>query len=136
MPVLVPLIITLLVIYAIALYLIPAVATVITSLLIGKVGKLTENQMWNIGTLFYFLAGCIYACMTLSYYDLKGFWAFASWVLITLFWPIPIAFIDFHQHDGGMKLKLIAIIVTFVITQLCAVIMVLNGAKQRIDKMD
>jgi|GEM_PF-4756867 len=136
MPALAPIIIAVLVIFVVALYIIPVVTAIITSLLIGKAGKLTEDQMFTVGFGFYFLAGFIYACMTLSFYDLEGFWAFASWVLIVIFWPIPIAFMDFHQPDGGMKLKLIAIILTFAITQLSAVIMVLHRAKKQTDKLD
>jgi len=136
MPALGPLIIAIIVIWLVAIYIVPTVSAIITAVLVGKAGKLSEDETVTFGFLFYFAAGFLFAVLTLMRYEIEGFLAFASFVLIVLFWPVPVAFMDFKETGTEFAIHLKVMIAAFVITQIAAVFKVLNRAREDTKKLD
>lgn len=118
------------VIFLIGAYIVPILASFITSFILKKTGRLDENQAFELGCHLYLIIGFLFGIAALFNYDFGKVDGFFAFIGIFLFWPVCIMFMEFAQPDGGTKLRWSVFILGFVLTQMSAIIMIINRSRR------
>lgn len=123
-----------LVIFMIGVYIVPVLASVFTSLILGKMGKLTLDQSVALGFCLYFIIGLLFGLATLANYESHWFLELCSFIGVILLWPLCIMYMEFGQPDGGERLRWSVFIFGFVLTQMIAIFMIIKRSRLAADE--
>lgn len=123
-----------LVIFMIGVYIVPVLASIITSLILGKVGKLTLDQSVALGFYLYLIIGFLFGLATLANYESHWFLELCSFIGVMILWPLCIMYMEFGQADGGERLRWGVFIFGFVLTQMIAIFMIIKRSRLAADE--
>jgi len=135
MPALLGFILIAILLYVIVSLIIPTVAGVLASMLIGKTAKLDFDDTVSLAFYFYLIQSVLIGIVFILKNDPQSWWSMILYFLLGLIWPLPYSFMMF----GADEVDFIAIgvlVCTFVITQLIAILIILKKARIETNTID
>ena len=124
------------IIFLMASFIVPAIASGITSSILGKSAKLDFDDKFSIAIQYYFICGFVFAVATI----LEDTGSFLSEALIFigmfLLWPIGLSFVFMDHDDGGAAMVWGGLGVAFAITQIICIFKVLKRARAGTENLE
>lgn len=125
-----------LVILVLASFIVPAIATFITSKILGKTAELNVDDQLGIAGYYYLICGLIFA--TAMVMEAKSSLTAEVLMFLGMFflWPLGLSFAFLGHEDGGAAMVWGGLIGAFVFTQVICIFKVLKRAQSKTESLD
>ena len=123
-------------IYLAVSFIIPTIAGVFATMVIGKTAKLEFEDTFALAIYFYLIQAVLFGLLMVFENDPQAWWSTLLYFLAGFIWPLPYSFILFGQTAGEDILVGVGLLAcSFVITQLIAIMMILKKARAETDNL-